>query len=659
MPLSNLQKQLLGTFFEESAEGLDRLESGLLELGAESSEELINELFRVAHNMKGGAGSFGLTEVTELGHAMETVLDSVRQGSLAASPEVARLLLEGVDACRVMLSDAKAGKPLDASATQALRARLDEAAGAAQASSSEPAALPQKTGASRRRYEVRFAPKPDILATGNEPLRILREIAALGDAQIEPDCSALPPLAEIDPDVVYLSWRISLETEANEAQVREVFCWVEDDAEIEIRECTPEPETPPEAEMSGPTPEARSPEVSGGHGSIRVSVDKIDLLMNMVGELVITQSMLGELDADGPVDTKRLQRLRQGLSLLARNTRSIQESVMRLRSMPISVIFNRFPRLVHDLSAKLGKRVELAISGETTEIDKTVLEKIGDPLVHLVRNSLDHGLEPPDERAAAGKSETGTIRLEAYHQGGDVVVRVEDDGRGIDRDKVLRRAREVGLVRPEEEPSDDVVRNLIFAPGFSTAVAVTDISGRGVGMDVVREGVRSLGGDVSVASTHGRGTCVSLRLPLTLAIIDGQLVRIGRHLYVVPLLSIVESVEIDPRRVSPYENGARLYRLRDDFIPMVDPRSLLEAGGADEGNQKLMVVVEADNERLGLIVDELLAQQQVVVKSLEANYGRVEGLAGATVIGEGAVSLILDVVGISRLTRDRQGERAA
>ena len=656
MQLSDIQKQLLGSFFEESAEGLDRLEAGLLELAActDCGDELIHELFRVAHNIKGGAGTFALGEVTELGHAMETVLDSVRCGSLVATAEIARLLLEGVDACRVLLGDAKAGRVLDAGATESLRARL-AAVSAAASAAPEPKGEEISIATTVRTFDIRFAPKLTILHTGNEPLCILRELANLGSASIEADCSELPPLEEIDPTLVYLTWHVTLQTDASEAQIRDVFVWIEGDAEIEIEEraATAAAVSAEREPTTSVKAEARLADV-GGQGSIRVGVDKIDLLMNMVGELVITQSMLGELDADGPVDAKRLQRLRQGLSLLARNTRSIQESVMRLRSMPISVIFNRFPRLVHDLSAKLGKQVDLQIAGQATEIDKTVLEKVGDPLVHLVRNALDHGLEPPAERLAAGKPATGTLRVDAYHQGGDIVVRVADDGRGIDRQKVLRRAREVGLVKPNEEPSDEMVRNLIFAPGFSTAEAITDVSGRGVGMDVVREGVSSLGGDVSVTSVVGKGTSVNLRLPLTLAIIDGQLVRIGRYIYVVPLLSIVESVEIDPRRVSQYEHQSRLYQLRDDFIPMINPATLLGAGEGDTDQQKLMVVVEADRERVGLLVDELLAQQQVVVKSLEANYGRVEGLAGATVIGEGSVSLILDVAGITRMARERR-----
>ena len=431
---------------------------------------------------------------------------------------------------------------------------------------------------------------------------------------------------------------------------------------------SPSPASKPKAEAEAPreaaaqAPQAARTESDAGLGSIRVSVDRIDLLMNMVGELVITQSMLGELD-DGPLDARRIERLREGLGLLARNTRSLQESVMRLRSMPISMVFNRFPRLVHDLSRQLGKQVELKIAGQNTELDKTVMEKLGDPLVHLVRNSMDHGIETPEARRAAGKPETGTLELRAYHRGGDIVVEVQDDGKGIDRDRVIERARKVGILGPDEVPGEDAIRDLIFAPGFSTASAVTDISGRGVGMDVVRRNIRSLGGEVFLETTPGKGTRISLRLPLTLAIIDGQIIRIGSNSYVIPLLSIVESVQIEARRVSRFQGKRDIYRLRDQLIPMVDLRAVLgiaePRGRAEDG---LMVIVEADGEHIGLLVDELLAQQQVVVKSLESNYGRVEGLAGATILGDGAVSLILDMAGIGRLirgTHTRDGARAA
>ena len=380
--------------------------------------------------------------------------------------------------------------------------------------------------------------------------------------------------------------------------------------------------------------------------------------MNMVGELVITQSMLGGLDDAGPFDDARLARLREGLSQLARNSRALQESVMRLRSVPVSVVFNRFPRLVHDLSRHLGKRVELAISGQNTELDKTVLEKLGDPLVHLVRNSLDHGFEMPDERAAAGKSPCGRLSLSAFHRGGDIVVEVEDDGRGLDNDRILRKARERGIVAHDVTPSPQEIAELIFSPGFSTAEVVTDVSGRGVGMDVVRRNVRSLGGDIGVESVRGRGTKITLRLPLTLAIIDGQLVRVGEHSYVVPLLTIVESVQIAAGRLKSVAGGGVVYRVRDQLVPVVDlgrhPRRHT-VGGAARG--RLLVLVEADGRRVGLVVDELQGQQQVVIKSLETNCGRIEGLAGATILGDGSVAFILDMVGLVRLAR--QGTRAA
>jgi two-component system chemotaxis sensor kinase CheA len=389
-------------------------------------------------------------------------------------------------------------------------------------------------------------------------------------------------------------------------------------------------------------------------GSIRVGVDKIDMLMNMVGELVITQSILGEFDGETELDLQRLGRIREGLSQLARNTRALQESVMRLRSVPISAVFNRFPRLVHDLSRQLGKTVELKISGETTELDKTVLEKLGDPLVHLVRNSLDHGLETPEARSARNKPETGTLRLHAFHRGGDIVVEVSDDGRGLDAEKILARARERGLVGPDEKLTEAQIQALIFAPGFSTAEAVTDLSGRGVGMDVVLRNVTSLGGAIQVESTPGHGTRVQMRLPLTLAIIDGQVIRLGSHSYVLPLLSIVESLQIESTWSSRMAGGGEVYRLRDQIIPIVDLRAVLGLGGDGEASaERLMVVVEGDGQSMGLVVDELQAQQQVVVKSLEPNLGRVDGLAGATVLGDGNVALILDVPGLAKQMRSQ------
>jgi two-component system chemotaxis sensor kinase CheA len=372
-------------------------------------------------------------------------------------------------------------------------------------------------------------------------------------------------------------------------------------------------------------------------------------LMNMVGELVITQSMLGELEDDRPLDSARMAHLREGLGQLARNTRALQESVMRLRSMPMSVVFNRFPRLVHDLGRQLDKKVELVVAGQGTELDKTVLEKLGDPLVHLVRNSLDHGLEGPAERVAAGKSEIGTLSLTASHRGGDIVVEVADDGRGIDCDRILKKARERGLVAPDASPSHGEVLDLIFAPGLSTASAVTDLSGRGVGMDVVRGNVRTLGGDVTVSSERGQGTRISLRLPLTLAIVDGQLIRVGNLPYVIPLLAIVETVQVQRSLQKRLHGRCDVYRLRDELVPMVSLADLLGITTSSRTDEPLLVIVEAEGRRMGLVVDELQGQQQVVVKSLEANYERIAGLAGATILGDGNVAFILDVAGLAKL----------
>lgn len=680
-----IQQQLLGTFLEESFEGLERVEAGLLQLerGEEAGGEVINDIFRAAHSIKGGAGSFGLGLVGELGHAMETLLETFRTGRHLPDSETLALLLEAVDTLRVLLESVRDGEKVTRDSIDELRARLNaRVSREAAVVAPEPEAAPEVAMA---RFQIDFRPHPHLLETGNDPVRLFRELERFGSLEVNADLSDLPPLGELEPAQCHLAWQLALEGPATRAQIEDVFSWVEGDADLTVRELDAEPpmSAPVAEERLAPATEpstAQAPALAtkgaGGPsnsnqresseqtvGSIRVGVDKIDLLMNMVGELVITQSMLGELEGDGPLDAQRVARLREGLSQLARNTRSLQETVMRLRSVPISVVFSRAPRLVHDLSLQLNKRVELRIAGQTTELDKTVLEKLGDPLVHLIRNSLDHGLEPPDERRNSGKAEVGVLELRAYHRGGDLVVEVQDDGRGIDRDKVIARARSLGLLGPDEHPGEDAVRDLIFAPGFSTASAVTDVSGRGVGMDVVRRNIKALGGDVFVDTTKGRGTRISLRLPLTLAIIDGQLIRIGPHTYVIPLLSIVESVQVERARISRAQGNRQIYRVRDELIPVIDLAGVLGAPPRSTSiEDSLMVIVEAEGDHLGLLVDELLAQQQVVVKSLETNYGRVAGLGGATILGDGAVSFILDTAGVGRLVRGvsaRDGARAA
>jgi two-component system, chemotaxis family, sensor kinase CheA len=655
--LSHIQQELLAGFFEEAFEGIAKLESGLLSLHEPGQEGLVHDIFRAAHSMKGGAGSFGFSAVTEMAHVMETVLDAVRSGTLSPSSELSALLLEGVDALRVMLSGLRDDPDAPSPDHAELLRRLNEAA----PNSPDGASTGSTGGATAvSLFHIHLEPPAEPLSTGTEPLRLLRELAGLGEMQVTADASRLPPLSELDPARVYFGWDIQLRTSAVADQIRELLAWIECPAEMRLETAAAAVGAGPAAVATAKSPLEQRAENAAELDSIRVGVDKIDLLMNMVGELVITQSMLGELDGEGPIDKHRFERLREGLSLLARNTRSLQESVMRLRSMPIGVVFNRFPRLVHDLGRKLGKAVELKISGQATELDKTVLERLGDPLVHLVRNSLDHGVESPEARLAAGKPERATIELKAYHRGGDIWLEVVDDGRGIDREKVLARAREAGLVSPDETPSDDVINELLFAPGFSTATTVTDVSGRGVGMDVVRRNVRSLGGEIILESTPGQGTRTLLRLPLTLAIVDGQLIRLGQHSYVIPLLSIVESVQVEPARVGRCQGGSEIYRLRDELIPIVDLGPVLGLPASERSLvDRLMVIVESEGERIGLLVDELLAQQQVVVKSLETNYGRVEELAGATILGDGGVAFILDSAGIGRSIKSRMPDRVA
>jgi two-component system, chemotaxis family, sensor kinase CheA len=677
--LADIQRELLVTFFEESMEGIEQLEAGLLSLeGSEGVDaDVVNDVFRAAHSIKGGAGSFGLNEVCSLAHAMESLLEDFRSGVREPTRESLGALLSGVDLLRRSLDARRKGgetsaAEIDAQCRQLSALRQEEPLSSPSSRATAPA--PKHFGG----LLVDFAPLPQLLETGNEPVRLLRELRALGDARVEVDDSKLPRLADIDAASCYLSWRIELLGSVDPKAVEEVFAWVDTDAKLEIRPLagpsSPDVEVlviPADADLRPPqlalkaeatqplTPVDAKPTTAtearvdaAPLGSIRVGVDKIDLLMNMVGELVITQSMLGVIDHDTELDAKRIEQLREGLSLLARNTRSLQESVMRLRSVPINVVFSRFPRLVHDLAGQLGKQVELKVSGQGTEIDKTVVEKLGDPLVHLIRNSMDHGLEGPEARRAAGKPEVGAIELSAYHHGGEVVVAVSDDGRGIDREKVLKKARELGLLGADETPPEDAIRDLIFAPGFSTAHQVTDVSGRGVGMDVVRRNIKALGGEVFVDTTPGKGTRISMRLPLTLAIIDGQLLRVGTHSYVLPLLSIVESVMVDPRRVTRYQGKRELYRLRDRLIPLVETGRLLGLSDWKRGDESLMVIVETEGDQVGLLVDELLAQQQVVVKSLETNYDRVEGLSGATILGDGSVAFILDTAAIGRLVRN-------
>jgi two-component system chemotaxis sensor kinase CheA len=523
-------------------------------------------------------------------------------------------------------------------------------------------------------WRIQFHPVPDLLRVRNEPTRMFAELARLGSITVQADLSRLPDLDAIDPDACYLSWDIELRGAASRAQLNEIFDWVDPECRLEFTPFGDPPEVPPAAVISAPlsvvapraapAAAAKAPggapahKLGGESSSIRVATEKLDGIINLVGELLITQSMLAAF-ADG-LDPSKLDMLRKGLSQLARNTRELQESVMQIRMLPISFAFNRFPRLVHDLSRKLGKSVDIKLVGENTELDKTVLEKISDPLVHLVRNSLDHGLETVEQRVANGKPPNGTIELAAYHEGGSIVIEVKDDGAGLNRPRILQKARERHLVAEDQELSDEQIDNLIFMPGFSTAEQISDVSGRGVGMDVVRQNINDLGGHVQIVSRTGQGSTVRIRLPLTLAILDGQLVRVGKEIYIISLLAIVETVQVSRDRISNVLGGSEVFRLREEYLPILKLGELFDiepdSNNIEDG---LLVVVEADNQRVCVLVDDLLAQQQVVIKSLESNFKPVLGVAGATILGDGAVALIIDVRDLVRAAELRQRNQRA
>jgi two-component system chemotaxis sensor kinase CheA len=682
--------QFHDTFYEESFEALNSMETALLKLSAgESDKELINTIFRVAHSIKGGSATFGFTEVAGFTHTLETLLDDVRAGKRHADAELVDLFLRSGDMMREMLVATKEKQPLDKVRIGALHAEIEAAlkagqSGKSMATANTPVATPAAAPAPASSqaaigWRIQFIPGPKLLRHGNDPLRILRELHSLASCAVRVDAMKIPPLSDLDPEECKMSWTIEVQGVVEESALRAVFEWVEGECELKFESlgaAAPAAANPPVVEVAAdevaplpaaiaaPAPAPAPAETarattgnsgnSGEGGSIRVSIEKIDELLNSVGELVITQSVLSQLAA--PLEGRDADELRNALGQLERHMRSLQESVMRVRMLPISFVFNRFPRLVRDLGQRLGKKIELRMNGDTTELDKTVLEKIGDPLVHLVRNSIDHGIEMPDVRCEAGKSATGTIELNAYHKGGSVIVEVSDDGGGLKRERILAKARERGLVAADEELSEDRIFNLIFAPGFSTADVVSDVSGRGVGMDVVKRNINELGGHVQIFSTPGKGSMVRIRLPLTLAILDGQLARVGNEVYVVPIVGIVETIQVRKELVSTVAGRGELFRLREDYLPIV---RLYDLFGIQPDHTDLLdgllMIVEADGTRVGLFVDELMSQQQVVIKSLETNFRPVTGLAGATMLGDGRVALILDIPGV--ITRFQQTRR--
>ncbi len=666
-------------FFEESFEGLDIMESGLLNLDmGDVDAETINTIFRAAHSIKGGSGTFGFSAIADFTHAMETLLDEMRDGRRKVTQPAINVLLGSVDCLREMLTAIQDEKTLDQEKVTEHKKALDtELNGADKTASPLEQPQPIVINNDNAGWRIAFSPHADLLKTGNDPVRMFRELAELGEIDITVDLQGVPGLYELDPEECHLSWQITVHGNIPRPEIDDIFDWVEEHCDLAVQNIeqttqasSPAFDEPPQSAAIETTPPSsatnppivsesgqnekvnadKTPSAGKSSASIRVDTAKIDTLINMVGELVITQSMLSLIGEH--FDLNKLDQLKNGLAQLERHTRELQESVMNIRMLPISFVFSRFPRLVHDLSSKLGKKIELQLIGEHTEVDKTVVELISDPLVHLVRNSLDHGIETPDERIAAGKQETGTVTLEAYHRGGNIVIEVSDDGRGLDKDKLRAKALEKGLIQDDAVLSDKQTYELIFMPGFSTAEQLTDVSGRGVGMDVVRRNIQSLGGNIDIVSQLGKGSTMAIYLPLTLAILDGQSVAVGDETYIIPLGSIIESINVTERMINRVAGKGETFRLRQEYLPIIRMHEIFSVPNAKATKltEGLLVVVEGQGIRCGLFVDDLLTQQQVVVKSLEANYRQVEGISGATILGDGSVALILDIPGLVRLS---------
>jgi len=672
-------RQFHASFFSESLEGLDAAEANLLRLeSGERSPELLNAIFRAIHSIKGAAGSLGFPEIGRFTHEFEYVLDDLRKGGFEPDADAADTMLACVDHVRYMLRAAQAEKPHDAARDSTLLERLTElrsATARTEPKKAAPEKPAQEPGSAT--YRIRFRPGPGFFASGNDALKLFRVLDGMGSLVARADLSALPGPGKFDPEQCYLAWDLELRTARERQEVADVFGWVEDDCEVvldgapEEKKPVPAAEERPEKPEKPKAPDRRAEERRKGERRadrlraeevdpllqvrsdiLHVGRAKLDALMNAVGELVITKTILkqilSELVHDGA------GRLDEAMQELEQHARELQESVMSIRMQPMSFAFGRFPRLVRDLCQASGKLVQLRLSGEASELDSTVIEKLVDPLTHLVRNALDHGVEPPAERVAAGKLETATVTMHAEHRGGNIEIVVGDDGRGINRQRVRAKALELGLIGAGQESlSDERVQELIFAPGFSTAEEANELSGRGVGLDVVRKNVGELNGAIKVESEPGRGTRFIIRLPLTLAIVDGMRVGVGAETYILPLAAIVECIRPGAAAIRPIAGHGHVMEIRGEFLPLMGLGGLfgIEAAGAEKG---IAVVLEADGVRIALLVDALLGQEQVVIKTLEANYRKVPCVAGATILGEGRVVLILDAAALVRAANEPQ-----
>ncbi|NVK18302.1 MAG: chemotaxis protein CheA [Methylocystaceae bacterium] len=752
MPQDFNLDQFKATYFEECQELLAAAEEHLAIVQKELTNvdvEVLHAIFRCVHSIKGGAGAFNFTDLISFSHIFETLLDKLREGEIAISPQLADRLITAVDVLAILVQKAQQDEVEDPSLWHDIAEDLKlftSGDGEPVEEIQEPVGLvikdynltpeeeeeqgwglfidiPDAPSLSddsdvedlkdfNPNYRITFVPEPHLLRFANEPLLLVRELSTLGTCKATADLSRMVDLDVINPDEAYLSWIFELETDRKKSDIEEVFEFVVDDCELVIEKLDPEtakiksddsvqmaapkqnvqdvpspPTVDADAEISVEekkvvekpavpqlekpklpetkktetqvsAPAAATPSSTAGKiSSIRVELDRVDRLVNMVGELVISQAMLKQQAEDLMKDSSHV--MQQGFEDLSAHTRELQESVMAIRMQPVKSVFARIPRLVRELSGKLDKKIDLITHGEMTEVDKTVIEQLMDPLTHMIRNSVDHGVETQEERAAFGKPERATITLSAEHRSGRIQIEVSDDGKGIDRERVLQKAIEKGLLPMDHDLQDEEIDNLIFAPGFSTAQTVSDVSGRGVGMDVVRRNVVSLGGRISVFSTPGKGTRFLMSLPLTLAVLDGMIVRCGSEKYIIPLTSVIESIHPLAEEVETLVNGGTVVCVRGEYIRIVNLFRLFNIKGAIENpTEGLVVIVETERYgHVGIIVDELLGQQQVVIKSLEENYDPIAGISAATILGNGKVSLILDVDGLADMEHGTERRR--
>lgn len=685
------------TFFQECEEQLAELEAGLLAIDSgEADPDTVNAVFRAVHSIKGGAGAFSLDALVQFAHVFETALDQLRAGTLAPSGEVLKVMLRAADVLADLVQAARDNVVMDESRSNVLIEELN-ALGPDGGTLAGPAAaeddmsdfvfnpvaisfdfLDEAVPApAERSFTIRFRPKAELYAKGNETALVLRELERLGQMTVSCDAGELPLLGDLDPEGAFVEWTIALTTDKSESEIREVFEFVEWDCSLDIRAqdgaandidvdaliraakadaavapvaalAAAGPATPEEADAPAdqPAPAAKQAQARGEAGApqtIRADLERVDRLIDLVGELVINQAMLSQRVIEAGHSQGSAVAI--GLDELEQLTREIQECVMGIRAQAVKSVFQRMPRLVREVAGMTGKQVRLISDGEGTEVDKTVIDRLTDPLTHMIRNAIDHGLEKPEIRLATGKPAEGVVRLSAMHRSGRIVIEVSDDGAGIDRPRVKALAASKGLIAADAVLSDEEIDNLIFLPGFSTASEVSNISGRGVGMDVVKRSIQSLGGRLSIASRPGKGSTFTMSLPLTLAVLDGMVVTVAGQTLVVPLTAIIETLQPKSADVHGFGGNARVIAVRDAFTPLIDVgRELGFRNQATDTMAAVAILVETEGgRRSALLVDTIQGQRQVVIKSLESNYGHVPGIAAATILGDGRVALIIDV----------------